>query len=137
MAEITERETHTKKWIGSFHTAELAALEYDRWQVRLHDPAARLNFPWGEAPVELAPKPPGVVSTAVAREDREAGVHIAADEEYIEDLRCQYLELAEAEQKIFAERAVDGKVIVLSDDEEHGDDDGNDDKEDFNMKNGG
>nr|XP_020168412.1 ethylene-responsive transcription factor CRF4-like [Aegilops tauschii subsp. strangulata] len=36
VAEITECDTHTKQWISSFHTAELAALEYDRWQVRLH-----------------------------------------------------------------------------------------------------
>ena len=36
VAEITDRETHTRRWLGSFHTAELAAMEYDRWQVRYH-----------------------------------------------------------------------------------------------------
>ena len=30
VAEITDRETHTRRWLGSFHTAELAAMEYDR-----------------------------------------------------------------------------------------------------------
>ena len=31
VAEITDRDTHTRRWLGSFHTAELAAMEYDRW----------------------------------------------------------------------------------------------------------
>ena len=30
VAEITDQETHTRRWLGSFHTAELAAMEYDR-----------------------------------------------------------------------------------------------------------
>ena len=30
VAEITDRETHTRRWRGSFHTAKLAAMEYDR-----------------------------------------------------------------------------------------------------------
>ena len=30
VAKITDRETHTRRWLGSFHTAELAAMEYDR-----------------------------------------------------------------------------------------------------------
>ena len=34
VAEITARETHTHRWLGSFHMAELATMEYDRWQVR-------------------------------------------------------------------------------------------------------
>ena len=44
-AEITDQETHTRRWLGSFHTAELAAMEYDRWQVRYHGTVARLNSP--------------------------------------------------------------------------------------------
>ena len=51
MAEITNWETHKKHWVRSFHTAELAAKEYDRWQVRLHDAMARLYFPWRMVPV--------------------------------------------------------------------------------------
>ena len=31
VTEITDRETHTRRWLGSFHTAKLAAMEYDRW----------------------------------------------------------------------------------------------------------
>ena len=31
VADITDRETHTCRWLGSFRTAELAAMEYDRW----------------------------------------------------------------------------------------------------------
>ena len=30
VTEIADRETHTRRWLGSFHTAELAAMEYDR-----------------------------------------------------------------------------------------------------------
>ena len=62
VAEITDRETHTRRWLGSFHTAELAAMEYDRWQVLYHGAAARLNFPFGTRPVHLVPLEPGVVS---------------------------------------------------------------------------
>ena len=29
VAEITDRETHTRRWLGSFHTAEIATMEYD------------------------------------------------------------------------------------------------------------
>ena len=71
MAEITDREAHKRKWIGFFHTAKLAALEYDRRQVRFHGSAPRLNFPWGTAPAHLVPSPPGLVDVAMAREDRE------------------------------------------------------------------
>ena len=49
MADITDRETHKRKWLGLFHIAELAAMEYDRWQVQFHGSAARLYFPFGTA----------------------------------------------------------------------------------------
>ena len=66
VAEITYRETHSRRWLGSFHTAELAAMEYVRWQVRYYDAAARLNFPFGTCPVHLVPPEPGVVSLSMA-----------------------------------------------------------------------
>ena len=47
-------------------------MEYDRWQVHYHGAAARLNFPFGRPPVHLVPPEPGVVSSAMAREDRKA-----------------------------------------------------------------
>ena len=31
VTKITDWETHTRWWLGSFHTVELAAMEYDRW----------------------------------------------------------------------------------------------------------
>ena len=65
VTKITDRETHTRGWLGSFHTAKLAAMEYGRWQVRYHDTAARLNFPFGTRPVHLVPPEPGVVSYGV------------------------------------------------------------------------
>nr|XP_020191950.1 ethylene-responsive transcription factor ERF113-like [Aegilops tauschii subsp. strangulata] len=72
VAEITDCETHKRKWVGSFHTAELAAMEYDQWQVQFHGRDARLNFPFGTAPVHLVLPEPGVVTTRMARKDREA-----------------------------------------------------------------
>ena len=69
VAEITDRETHTRRWLDSFHTAELAAMEYDRWEVLYHRAVARLNFPIGTHLVHLVPPEPWVVSSAMARED--------------------------------------------------------------------
>jgi hypothetical protein len=42
VVEISDRETHQRRWIGSFYKAELAAMEYDRWQVRYHSRPAEL-----------------------------------------------------------------------------------------------
>nr|XP_020200164.1 ethylene-responsive transcription factor ABI4-like [Aegilops tauschii subsp. strangulata] len=67
--EITNRETHQMKWVGSFHTVELTAKEYNRCQVWYHGAAAQLNFLFGTAPVHMVPPEPGVVSAAMARED--------------------------------------------------------------------
>jgi len=36
VTEFIDWETHTRRWLGSCHTAELAAMEYDRCQVRYH-----------------------------------------------------------------------------------------------------
>ena len=102
-------------------------MEYDRWQVRYHGAAARLNFPFGTRPVHLVPPEPGVVSSAMAREDREAWERLeaeAADEAYMQELRRQHPELVEAERAIFA-GAKGGEVIALSsDDEVEGGEDG-------------
>ena len=57
--EITDQETHTRRWLSSFHTADLAAMEYDRWQVRYHGVAARLNFPFGTCLLHLILPEPG------------------------------------------------------------------------------
>ena len=95
-------------------------MEYDRWQVRYHGAAARLNFPFGTRPVHLVPPEPGVVSSAMAREDREAWERLeaeAADEAYMQELRRQHPELVEAERAIFA-GAEGGEVIALSSDDE-------------------
>ena len=72
LTEITNRETHTRRWLGSFHMAELAAMEYDRSPVRYHGVAARLNFPFGTRLVDLVPPELGVVSSPMAQVDYEA-----------------------------------------------------------------
>ena len=95
-------------------------MEYDRWQVRYHGAAARLNFPFGTRPVHLVPPEPGVVSSAMAREDHVAWERLeaeAADEAYMQELRRQHPELVEAERAIFA-GAEGGEVIALSSDDE-------------------
>ena len=51
---------------------KLAAMEYDRWQVRYHGAVARRKFPFGTRPVDLLPPEPGVVISSMAREDRKA-----------------------------------------------------------------
>ena len=99
VAEITDQETHTCRWLGSFHTAELAAMEYDRWQVRYHGATARLSFPFGTRLVHLVPPEPGVVSSSMAGEDRKAWERLDA---YMQELRRQHPELVEAEWAIFA-----------------------------------
>ena len=120
VTDIIDRENHTRRWLGSFHTAELAAMEYDRWPVRYHGAAARLNFPFGTCSVDLVPTERGVVSLTMAREDREAWERLeaeAADEAYMQELRRQHPELVEAERAIFAS-AEGGEVITLSSDDE-------------------
>ena len=65
-------------------------MEYDCWQVCYHGAAARLNFPFGPHLVHLIPPEPGVVSSAMAWEDREAWECLkaeAADEVYMQELR--------------------------------------------------
>ena len=89
MVEVTDRETHKRKWAGSFHTAE-PDIEYDWWEVWYHGAAARLNFQFGTAPVYLVLPEPRVVSAAMAREDRAARERLeaeATDKAYMEDLR--------------------------------------------------
>ena len=120
VTEITDWETHTRRRHGSFHTAKLAAMAYDRWQVRYHGAAARLNFPFGTRPVHLVLPEPGVVSSAMARKDREVWERLEAEgahEAYMQELRRQHSELVEAERAIFA-GTEGGEVITLSSDDD-------------------
>nr|XP_020192663.1 ethylene-responsive transcription factor ERF110-like [Aegilops tauschii subsp. strangulata] len=79
VAEITDRETHKRNWVGSFHTVGLAAMEYDRWQVRFHGCEARLNLLFRMVSVHLVPPEQGVVSAVMDREDREARERLEAE----------------------------------------------------------
>jgi hypothetical protein len=45
VAEIREPNKRTRLWLGSFATAEEAALAYDKAARRLYDPDAFLNLP--------------------------------------------------------------------------------------------
>src|SRR6266496_3992657 len=63
-----------------------------------------LNFSFGTHLVDLVPPEPGVVSSAMAREDHEAWERLeaeAADEAYMQELHRQHPELVEAERAIF------------------------------------
>ena len=95
-------------------------MEYDRWQVRYHGMETRLNFPFGTRPVDLVPPEPRVVSSAMARQDREAWERLeaeAAAEAYMQELHRQHPELVEAEWAIFAGVKGDEVIALSSDDE--------------------
>ncbi|KAE8820061.1 Bifunctional dihydroflavonol 4-reductase/flavanone 4-reductase [Hordeum vulgare] len=91
VAEITDNDTHTKHWLGSFNTVELATCEYGQWQIQLHGAVTRHNFSWGgEMPLFDDQPPQGMVIVAFAREDQQARERIvvkATDEDYMADLR--------------------------------------------------
>ena len=48
VAEITDRHTHEKLWLGSFHSAEEDAKEYGIWSARLHGADDHQNFEFDE-----------------------------------------------------------------------------------------
>ena len=86
-------------------------MEYDRWQVRYHGAVARLNFPFGTRPVDLVTPELGVVSKAMAWENREVWERLeaqAANEAYMLELHRQL-----PERVIFV-GAEGSEVIVLS-----------------------
>ena len=68
-----------------------------------------------------------MVSSAMAREDREACKRLeaeASDEAYMQELRQQHPELMEAEQAIFAGAEGSEVIAFSSDDEVEGGEDG-------------
>ncbi|KAI5007661.1 hypothetical protein ZWY2020_008709 [Hordeum vulgare] len=94
------RQRSKGTWIGSFHMTELAAAKYNKWQVRFHDAAARMNFLFGTAPVHLILLESGVLNAVMAREDRQVRERLeveAADEAYMKDLRSQHPKLVKAD----------------------------------------
>ncbi|KAI4966301.1 hypothetical protein ZWY2020_041334 [Hordeum vulgare] len=106
VAEITDRKTHKRKWLGFFHMSELAALKYEKWFTAL---------------VHLTLMAPGVVDVAMDREDREARERLAAvkdDEAYMTHLCRKHTKIMEAERVIFTKNS--GEVIIISDDEAQG-----------------
>ena len=102
VAEITDRVTHKRRWIGTYESATAAAYAYDCMLRFLHGPGARVNFPNGlpDAP-DLGPLDPRVATPRVRREDREVRERLEAeraDEEYMESLRREYPHLVEKQR---------------------------------------
>lgn len=83
MSEITDRNTGKKVWVGSFQSAEQAAMAYDIQNVRLHgSECGELNFPLEvpePVPPELEPEGLRYVSARERREDREARERLEAE----------------------------------------------------------
>ena len=104
MAEITDRNTKERIWIGSFHSAAQAAKAYDIESVRLHGGDAKVNFPLGSPDWPLNDVVvPRVVSAREAREDREARERLEADqasEAYMKMLREKHPELVQDRKSV-------------------------------------
>jgi hypothetical protein len=75
VAEITDRNTGRRIWVGTFQSAAQAAWRHDVENVRLHGiNCGALNFPLGsDEPVpELVAPPHHGHAVQLARDDREA-----------------------------------------------------------------
>lgn len=104
VAEITDRNTKERIWIGSFHSAAQAVKAYDIESVRHHGGNVKVNFPLGSPDWPLNDVVvPRFVSAREAREDREARERLEADqasEAYMKMLREKHLELVQDERAI-------------------------------------
>ena len=107
VAEITDRNTGRRHWLGTFHSARQAAWAHDIANVGFHgSDCGELNFPIGsEEPVpDLQPVPHYVANIREAREDREARERLeveAAGERYVADLRQRNPEHVAQEQALY------------------------------------
>nr|XP_045083634.1 ethylene-responsive transcription factor ABI4-like [Aegilops tauschii subsp. strangulata] len=126
VAKITDRETQTKKWIRSFHTSKLAALEYDRWQIRFHSKAVRLKLPWGTVPAHLVPVADPVPHEEVDPVPRRRWL----ERQGIHDGPPPPAPGARGG----GAGGVYGEVIVISDDEVQGGDSGGQDEKEFDVE---
>lgn len=108
MAEITDRNTGHRIWLGTFQSARQAAWAFDVENVRLHGgECGELNFPLlGSEVSELFPPPSRGRAARIAREDREAQERLeaeAAGEAYMAELRQRYPERVAEEARKYEE----------------------------------